>query len=151
MPTTILPLTPIRRALIAAALAGSLLAPVSPALASDPVVSRRTPPVITVQWSDYSTGIFVTSPNKITNVVLLDCLDLTYKYDHLDEDRGNFEHPSGQPITIVWVKSGNNESGDGPGYGERFENPDHDENCVVGCKATNACDPMPNRKSEESE
>lgn len=33
----------------------------------------------------------------------------------------SFTLTSTDPLTTIWVKSGNNLSGDGPGYGERFE------------------------------
>ena len=35
-----------------------------------------------------------------------------------------FQTPGGERITGVWVKAGNNGSGDGPGYGERFDAPE---------------------------
>jgi len=38
----------------------------------------------------------------------------------------SFSVPAGQTIVGVWVKAGNNKSGDGPGYGERFDAPEQD-------------------------
>lgn len=79
--------------------------------------------VITVVWTS-DTSVAVASTKEISNVVLEDCSGVHYKYDDLDGLVGTFEHPSGEAITTVWVKSGSNNSGDGPGYGEKFTNPD---------------------------
>jgi hypothetical protein len=48
---------------------------------------------------------------------------------------------NGAPIAGVWVKSGENGSGDGPGYGERFDAPeqdcdDDDDPPDAGCPST---------------
>jgi hypothetical protein len=65
----------------------------------------------------------VSSCKNLSNVVLQmsDCS--TYKYDNLTGHTGNFCSPNGLSIVKVWVKSGCNQSGEGPGYGRRFNNP----------------------------
>jgi len=64
----------------------------------------------------------VQSTKDLSNVVIRDCLGNEEK---IESPAGNFfEDPDG--IVTVWVKSGDNHSGDGPGYGERFDNPEAD-------------------------
>lgn len=67
--------------------------------------------------------VSVTSCKKLGNVVLRDCEGTDYKFDNLSAFSGYFCHPSGLPISTVWVKSGCYLSGDGPGYGRRFDSP----------------------------
>ncbi len=70
-------------------------------------------------------AVHVSSCKDISNVVLELSTGEHRKFDHLD----------GQCVTVgmgdkrivrAWVKAGNNQSGDGPGYGERF---DSDADC----------------------
>jgi hypothetical protein len=65
----------------------------------------------------------VTSCKNLSNVVLRDCNGVNYKFDGLSGHSGTFCHPSGQPVVRVYVKSGCFQSGEGPGYGRRFNNP----------------------------
>jgi hypothetical protein len=65
----------------------------------------------------------VTSCKDLSNVVLVDCNGTHYKHDGLSGHSGTFCHPSGLPVTRVYVKSGCFQSGEGPGYGRRFDNP----------------------------
>jgi hypothetical protein len=67
--------------------------------------------------------VYVTSCKNLTNVVLVDCNGVHHKFDGLTGRNGTFCHPSGQPVTRVYVKSGCYSSNDGPGYGRRFNNP----------------------------
>lgn len=78
--------------------------------------------VITVVWTS-DTSVAVVSTKNISNVVLEDCFGVHYTHEDFDGLVGTFEHPSGEAIMTVWVKSGNNKSDDGPGYGEKFVNP----------------------------
>ncbi len=65
---------------------------------------------------------FVTSCKDLSNVVLRDENGNDFKFDNLNQGgTGYFCHPSGLPVTDVWVKSGCFKSGDGPGYGHHFE------------------------------
>lgn len=64
--------------------------------------------------------IHVVSCKDLSNVVLL-CEDgREYKFDDLDDQYGTFSLEDCE-IVGVWVKAGNNASGDGPGYGEFIE------------------------------
>lgn len=66
--------------------------------------------------------VFVSSLCKdLSNVVLRDINGWEYKFDGLNGLTGYFCHPSGLPITDVWVKAGCYKSGDGPGYGHHFD------------------------------
>ncbi len=84
------------------------------------------PAAVEVEASD--TGIAVACTNsyvyvttdrhEISNIVLGFGGDETTKYDNLKGYEYKIEQDA---VGTVWVKSGNNDSGDGPGYGERFE------------------------------
>ena len=79
---------------------------------------------MTVQYDPEDPAcVYVTSCKELSNVVLMDCDGNQYKFDNLSGKTGYFCHPSGEPITTVWVKSGCFLSGDGPGYGRRFDHP----------------------------
>jgi hypothetical protein len=71
--------------------------------------------------------ITVVSCKDLSNVVV-ECADGTHqKTEGLHGQDGTFTctgEQEGQEIVGVWVKSGNNASGDGPGYGERFDAPE---------------------------
>ena len=121
---------------------------VSPASGS--TVSHSAPSPILVEWNDDSTSVWISAKKELSNVVLMDCLGVQYHYEEVDAQSGQFRHPAGLSITTVWVQSGNNHSGDGPGYGERFDNPDHHETCGIACEFTDGCDPMPRRDTQRS-
>lgn len=68
---------------------------------------------------------FVECDKDISNVVVSDCEGNHHKHDNLDGTtwaEGNGDPDGTHEAVTVWVKSGNNHSGDGPGYGERFDN-----------------------------
>jgi fibro-slime domain-containing protein len=74
-------------------------------------------------------GCFVIEARSLKDLsnVVLELSDGTeYKYDDLNVgSEGRFTVPeeyAGETIRGAWVKAGNNSSGDGPGYGEYFEN-----------------------------
>ena len=64
--------------------------------------------------------VFVKSCKNLSNVVLGDVNGWEFKFDGLTGYTAYFCHPSGLPLTDVWVKSGCFRSGDGPGYGHHF-------------------------------
>ncbi|MCJ8290742.1 MAG: HYR domain-containing protein [Crocinitomicaceae bacterium] len=64
--------------------------------------------------------VWVISCKNLSNVVLSDINGWEYKFDGLNGYTAYFCHPSGLPITDVWVKAGCFKSGDGPGYGHHF-------------------------------
>lgn len=75
-----------------------------------------------------SSVITVTSSKNISNVVY--SVDGEHsKVEFGDDGPFSYSLPL-DGMTTVWVKSGNNDSGDGPGYGERFDIP------------TDACGPV---------
>jgi hypothetical protein len=67
--------------------------------------------------------VYVTSCKNLNNVVLVDCNGTHHMFDGLTGRNGTFCHPSGLPVTRVYVKSGCFHSNEGPGYGRRFDNP----------------------------
>jgi hypothetical protein len=60
----------------------------------------------------------VHSTKAISNIVIEDCSGVRTRTEFRDGVH-NYDLPEG--VDIVWVKAGNNKSGDGPGYGERFD------------------------------
>lgn len=77
--------------------------------------SQGTTAAITVHVAEgYVT---ITSTKDLSNVVVSRSTGRT-KYDGLSGK--TFTVPA-DGADVVWVKSGNNKSGDGPGYGERFD------------------------------
>lgn len=80
-------------------------------------------PHIDVTWKAYS--VDVVSTKDLSNVVLEFSNGRHYKFDNLKQGKtGTFQgtgRNSGKRIRKVWVKSGSNASGDGPGYGEKFD------------------------------
>jgi hypothetical protein len=59
----------------------------------------------------------------LSNVVLRDCNGDDFKFESFgnNQNTATLCHPSGLPITVVWIKAGCFKSGDGPGYGRRFD------------------------------
>jgi Flp pilus assembly protein TadG len=88
-------------------------------------------PHISVKFS--LTEINVASTKDLSNVVLRYGNGNEQKFDNLDENpslTGTFSGTgsnSGKKIVRAWIKSGSNSSGDGPGYGERFDYPSDSE------------------------
>ncbi len=78
-------------------------------------------PSIRVVFSETGTSVFVQSSKDLSNVVLKYCCGggPDYKYDSLSGRQGTFSGGTKQ-LAGVWVKSGCNQSGDGPGYGQFF-------------------------------
>lgn len=79
-------------------------------------------PHITVTFR--SNDVYVQSTKDLSNVVLQFSDGTTQKFDGLSGTTGTFRGTGGNSnkrIDRLWVKSGCNESGEGPGYGERFE------------------------------
>lgn len=67
------------------------------------------------------TSVTVSSTKDLSNVVLQFADGTVQKFDGLSGEKGTFAGTGandGAVITGVWIKSGNNASGDGPGYGE---------------------------------
>ena len=91
----------------------------APVLADD---TSSCQPVIRVVFSPESLSVKVQSSKDLSNVVIKYCDGSTdYKFDGLSGLERTFSG-SGKTIAGVWVKSGCNQSGDGPGYGVFFGN-----------------------------
>ncbi len=84
-------------------------------------------PHIEVTFSGDGKSIFVESSKDLSNVVLEFTDGSHYKFDNLNQGRtGTFQgigQHAGKTIEQVWIKSGCNASGEGSGYGERFDSP----------------------------
>jgi Flp pilus assembly protein TadG len=85
---------------------------------------------IHVKFIEKTNQVYVASDKDLSNVVLGFYDGTTQKIEPLSDPTGTFGGGS-KKITKIWVKSGCNESGEGPGYGERFELDWTDYNSVV--------------------
>jgi len=75
-------------------------------------------------------SVYVTSTKDLSNVVLAFDDGVHQKFEDLSGYSGTFSGTgdnANKSIATVWIKSGPNASGDGPGYGERFDNPQHSQ------------------------
>lgn len=83
-------------------------------------------PHIEVTFAGDGTSISVVSTKDLSNVVLVFEDGVEYKFDGLSGKTGTFAGVGsnvGKIITHAYIKSGSNASGEGPGYGERFDSP----------------------------
>ena len=82
---------------------------------------------VSVTFSADGLSVDIVSDKDLSNVVLEFDDSTHYKFDGLNQgETGTFAgigENAGKTIVGVWVKSGCNASGDGPGYGERFDSP----------------------------
>lgn len=96
---------------------------------------KKSQPQIYVTFSGDRQSVNVTSSKDLSNVVLEFCDGVHYKFDGLSGKNRTFAglgNHAGKIIKTVWVKSGSNSSNDGPGYGERFNNPTAGDDCGAG-------------------
>lgn len=78
------------------------------------------PAATSADWHFDCTTVTVDSSKDISNIVYrLNGIDTKIEFE---DGTNTYQLPGG--VTDVWVKSGNNHSGDGPGYGEHFSQPD---------------------------
>ncbi|MDH3588581.1 MAG: hypothetical protein OEQ74_04185 [Gammaproteobacteria bacterium] len=78
--------------------------------------------------------VSVESTKDLSNIVLLFADGSTERFEGLSDAEGVFAgtgENTGKILTGVWIKSGCNHSGDGPGYGEFIENTDNLTNIPV--------------------
>ena len=68
-------------------------------------------------------AVHVWSCKDLSNVVIETEDGVRRRFEGLSGGQGVFDAAEGKRIVRVWVKAGANHSGDGPGYGERFEAP----------------------------
>ena len=81
---------------------------------------------LTTNNATYHQQVYVTSSKNLSNVVLEFDDGAHQKFEGLCGYSGTFQGTgthSGKEVVGVWIKSGCNKSGDGPGYGERIDNP----------------------------
>lgn len=79
-------------------------------------------------------SVVVESTKDLSNIVLLFADGTTQRFEDLSGNDGEFAgtaENSGKILTGVWIKSGCNASGDGPGYGEFIENANDTGNTPV--------------------
>lgn len=111
------------------------------ALAVSSLAVAKSLAIVDVIWSDDCTTITITSTKDISNIVRL-----------VDDGFLRTEFQDGfltlvldaTDVETIWVKSGRNHSGDGPGFGERFDRPDRcDEvaDCLSAIDNCVSCDP----------
>lgn len=90
----------------------------------------------------YYKSVYVTSSKDLSNVVLEFEDGERQKFEPLSGFTGTFKGTGiheGKNLSRVWIKSGCNDSDEGPGYGERIDNPDsdgtvHGTNTHKGCR-----------------
>lgn len=90
-----------------------------------PTPDNCLPEYITVDYNLLNTTATVVSEKDLSNVVLRFTGGATQKFDNLTGFTGTFSGTGtnlGKTISGVWVKSGCNESTDGPGYGAWIAN-----------------------------
>lgn len=74
--------------------------------------------------------IEVSACKKLNKIVIRTANGKEIKFDKLKGHSANLCTPNGSPIVRVWVRAGCFKSGDGPGYGRRFDNPNP---CAGAC------------------
>jgi len=92
-------------------------------VSGQPASGRNIPHIEVTFYEDH---IDVESTKNLSNVVLEFSDGVHQKFEGLNGKTGSFQGTgsnTGKTIERAWIKSGRNHSGDGPGYGEEFENP----------------------------
>lgn len=83
---------------------------------------RKCDSEVTVDFQDCYC-VEISSCKDLSNVVIEYTDGSRVKYDNLTGKDGKWCSPDQREIATVWVKSGCYKSGDGPGYGRRFDGP----------------------------
>lgn len=95
--------------------------------------------IVDATFSSDATSTTVTSDKDLSNVVLKFSDETTQKFENLSGNSQTFSGTNqnqGKCIIGVWIKSGCNLSGDGPGFGAFVPNADYDGRCEnVPCEA----------------
>jgi hypothetical protein len=84
-------------------------------------------PTVSATFSSDGLSATTSSTKELSNVVLLYCDGVHQKFDNLSGYVSTFSGTSlnsGKKIQGAWIKSGCNQSNDGPGYGTFVPNPD---------------------------
>jgi hypothetical protein len=102
-------------------------------------------PVVGSTFTPNSITALVTSTKDLSNVVLKFCDNTTQKFEGLTGLTGTFSGTgtnTGKCISGIWIKSGCNQSNDGPGYGEFVSNNNMASTCCVQDQGTTGCLPV---------
>lgn len=94
-------------------------------------------PIVSAQFSEDHKSVTATSDKDLSNVVLKFSDGTTQKFEDLSGFEQVFSgtgNHADKCIEGIWIKSGCNQSGDGPGYGEWFLNSDFDGVCEAPCE-----------------
>ena len=89
-------------------------------------------PVVSAEFSEDALSVTANSDKDLSNVVLKYYDETTQKFEGLNQKSQSFEgtgNNADKCIVGVWIKSGCNQSGDGPGYGEWVPNPNYEGQC----------------------
>lgn len=89
-------------------------------------------PEVSASFSGNHQSVTANSTKDLSNVVLQFSDGTTQKFEGLSGLTGTFSgtgQHAGKCITGVWIKSGCNQSADGPGYGEFVQNNAYDGSC----------------------
>ena len=90
---------------------------------------RNCVPSTSAEFNDSGTVVLASSSKDLSNVVLKFCDGSSnYKFDNLNVGQSASFSKRGKELAGVWIKSGCNHSGDGPGYGE-FHGRECDNEC----------------------
>ena len=98
----------------------------------DDPIDNNCMPNVGAQFTNNNSSVIATSTMDLSNVVLQYSDGTTQKFDGLSGLSQTFSGTgvnAGKCITGVWIKSGCNQSGDGPGYGEWVPNNAYDGSC----------------------
>ena len=99
------------------------------------IIDERTPPGTELNCPRASSTGSILVEFGCEDVTVHTCKDVSnvvleledgshYKIEGLKGHLTTFVAPDAQAILRVWVKAGSNHSGEGPGYGERFDAPE---------------------------
>lgn len=105
-------------ALMSALLVGLVASPGGAAPSNRGLEARTAQ--ITVEYDCEAGGWLITSSKQLSNIVYSDGQDHT-RIEFGDDTAVSQYLLQAEGVRTIWVKSGANHSGDGPGYGQRFD------------------------------
>ncbi|MEQ8924823.1 MAG: hypothetical protein RLO81_03355, partial [Fulvivirga sp.] len=91
-------------------------------------------PEVSATFNASSLSVTASSTKDLSNVVLKFCDESTQKFDDLSGKTKSFQGTgdnANKEIIGIWIKSGCNSSGDGPGYGEFVANVSWNGSCFA--------------------
>lgn len=103
--------------------------------------ANKCTPSVCANFSVDGKSVTTTSSKDLSNVVIKFADGTEYKFDNLNVGKSSIftgtGSNSGKVIAGVWIKSGCNSSGDGPGYGEYVANPTNGTSTSTTCYVFN--------------